>query len=91
MPRSGSRVLGRERLRSQVHVRGRGLRIHMPHQLPQDQQVDTGGGQFRAVGVAQPVRPDPDRAGAMPVGAEDPPQSRLGERSAGVSENLWEG
>jgi hypothetical protein len=34
----------------------------MAHQVAQHQQVDPGCGEFGAIGVAEPVRPDPARA-----------------------------
>jgi hypothetical protein len=42
---------------------------------PQRQQVDPGLGELGAEGVAQPMRPDPDRSRTSPVGAEDTPHA----------------
>ena len=69
--------------RAPVHIGGRGLRVRVPHQVPQRQQVNARRRELGAVGVTQPVRPDPDRARGRPVGAEDPPHPGLGQRRSG--------
>ena len=63
-----------------MHVFSRCLGAGVPHQVPQHQQVDSGRGQLRAVGVPQPVRAHPGRARTGPVGAKDPTHPSLGQR-----------
>ena len=55
-------VLGGEVLGREVHVTSRGLRRGVPHELAQHQEINAGGGQLGAVGVAKPVRPHPQGA-----------------------------
>ena len=55
----------------------------MAHALTQDKQVDPGSGELGAVGVTQAMGPDPARARAGPIVAEQALQARLGERSTG--------
>jgi hypothetical protein len=52
----------------------------MAHQFAQHQQVDARGRQLGPIGVTQTVRTDPVRAGAGPVGAEDPSHPGFGQR-----------
>lgn len=66
-----------------MHIGGGRLRVRMAHQLTQHQQVDARRGEFGAESVPEPVRPDPGRAAAGPVGSEDTSQSRLGHRLTG--------
>jgi hypothetical protein len=66
----------------QVHIPGGGLRGGVAHQLPQRQQVDARRRQLGAIGMAQAVRPHPERARALPVVAEHAAHPGLGERPA---------
>ena len=81
MARGG--VLRGQVLDGQVDVAAGRLRAGVPHQRAQREQVDPRGGQLGAVGVAQPVRADPDRPGGVPVSAEQRTHPGLGHRLPG--------
>lgn len=80
----GHSCIRRKGLDTGMHIAGGGFRAGVAHQVAQHQQIDARGGELGAVGVPQPVRPNPRGAGQISVGAEDPPQGSLAHRlSAG--------
>jgi hypothetical protein len=63
-----------------LDIAGCRLLTGMTYQLAKDQQVDPGRSKLGAVGMAQPVRPDPRLLGTAGVPPEQRSQPRLRQR-----------